>query len=152
MNYGMNIKVRSENCQINGTRESADNAKAMAAKTGELDFTQSEAVNSATLSLKTGDTEQIYYFETTIKNLDEQPTNVSLYLKSIPNTKFGLGVASPSNSYHVFNAAQQDVCIVRNAFIKGSADEKYHDLKVVWFIRAAGSVTIDFTKLYLRYN
>lgn len=181
MNYSANVKIRSEDCTIIGTFPAeSENALPMSGKTGNLEesFSKSSAADDVTVQLittvpqdapegttaDTSATGQIYYFRTKIQNNDVQPTNVSLYLKSAPTkvngetpgasfSKFGIGVASPSNSYHTFTTSQTDVCIVRNAFIRGKNDEKYQNLYVDWFVRITdSSVKIDFTQLYLRYN
>lgn len=184
MSYSANIKVRSENCEIKGTYPAtSENHLPMSAKTGNLESSYvSEPVESVTVKLiesavdldsgveLPADTNydtanQIYYFRTKIDNNDVQPTNVSLYLKSVPTlvdestpgetfSQFGIGVASPSNSYHTYTSQQSDVCIVRNAFIRGMNDEKYETLYVDWFVRITDtSVKIDFNNnLYLRYN
>ena len=182
MNYSAKVSVRSENCSILGTfPATSENALPMSMKTGNLeasyDATAAEDVTVQLITslpqehpedaaIDTADTGEIYYFRTKIANNDLQPTNVSLYMKTAPTlvdgeapgdsfSKIGIGVVSPSNSYHTFTTTQSDVCIIRNAFIRGMNDEKYKTLYVDWFVRiySSSSVTIDFDdNLYLRYN
>ena len=180
MSYSATVKVRSENCSILGTfPANSENALPMSLKTGNLEASYVQtAAEYATVQLASmpqdapqgaaadsASTGQIFYFRTKIANNDTQPTNVSLYLKTAPSlvdgetpgasfSKIGIGVASPSNSYHTYTSPQTDVCIIRNAFVRGCNDEKYQTLYVDWFVRtySASSVKIDFDDLYIRYN
>ena len=150
--YLSDVQIRSEECEIIGTyAATAENSRSMADKTGVLAYDDT-SITTATIPAN-----QIWYFETVIANNNQtSSSNVSLYLKNIP-AGAGLGVAYPSNSYHVFTEAKQDVCIVRNAHIFGNQDDDYSKLKIDWFIKTDGnSVTVNFdnsnNQIYISYN
>ena len=160
MSYSADVVVRSNHCTITGTKAAAtENAKELSAKTGELVY-DTDVTSEVTVPAN-----QIWYFRTTIKNADSAPTNISLYLKSLPTkvggaspsasfAEFGFGVAVPSNSYRKYTTAQNDFYIVRNAYIYGADSEEGSDvLNVDWFIKT-GSASISFNPadLYLNYN
>ena len=148
MEYKADVNVRSEKCAIVGNyigvKDPDDNDK--------IKYTTAAGAS------QTVSGNDIKYFRTVIANTDPNPTNVSLYISSLPapsenNSAYGLGVASPSNSFHKYSAAQQNIYIVRNAYIAGESEGENGELYVDWFIKPNGnSVPITFSNLYLMYN
>lgn len=146
MNYTADLAVRSDNCSITG------NYLGTRGVNGKL-------IYSTTISnTQTIEAESIMYFRTVIANNASTPTNVSLYISTLPapvsGNAYGLGVAYPSSSYHKFSSQPDpDFYIIRNAYIAEKKNDEAGQLKVDWFIKTGESaVTIDFTKLYLMYN
>lgn len=148
MEYKADVNVRSESCAITGNYVGAPDAN----DNNKIKY--STAVSGAQSVSGDG----IKYYRTVIANTDVNPTNVSLYISSLPapnadNSAYGLGVASPSNSYHKYKAAQSDIYIVRNAYIAGKSEGENGELYVDWFIKPNGNtVKINFNHLYLMYN
>ena len=158
--YNAEIALRSENCAITTYYSNSIGA----ASDGKIiyydeypypDSNDPEA--SSTVTVPAGER---VYFKTVIENLDVNGTNVSLYISQIPESApggtIGLGVATPSNTYHTYSAQQTDVYIIRNAFVHGyvaDAEEDYFTV-VEWFVRnnTASDITVDLSKLYLMYN
>ncbi|MEE3492258.1 hypothetical protein [Ruminococcus sp.] len=144
MEYRADAAVRSQNCSIKGTYAgTVTNGAITYDKTNSLSGTQSVS----------GD---IKYFLTEIENADPAPTNISLFIGSLPAASsdyYGLGVAVPSNSYRKISSAQTDYYIIRNAYINGFKDGHNGELTVEWFIRPEGN-TVDFNvnNLYIMYN
>ena len=148
MQYQADAAIRSEKCQIfknyEGVKDPNDNNK--------LKYT-TEVTGSQSISGT-----ELKYFRTVIINPDENATNVSLYISSMPGSSdsdnpYGMGVASPSNSYHKYPSSQSDVYIVRNAYIDGVKDGVNGELIVDWFIKPNGNtISINLSGLYLMYN
>ena len=144
--YSADLTVRSENCGLSHTKGSVSNgAITYNALTGEEAETKSIRVNA----------NSIQYFRTTVTNYDVNATNISLYIESLPaaDNEYGLGIATPSNTYRTFTEAQTQVCILRNAYVKGEQYGTKGQLAIEWFIKTSGTaVTVDLDDLYLMYN
>lgn len=170
MHYKSDVRVRSENCEIVGTYKAADVSSPQI--NGKWDFSDTTAYTGE----QTISANSIQYFKTVVKNLDTAPSNISLYIKSLPAKvngsapaagstfeTFGLGVGYPSNSYHKYSTSQSDIYIARNAYI-GGKDSNEEEIYFIWFIKTGSkSVTVDLTpydpenptascNLYISYN
>ena len=156
--FDADIAMRSENCTIKTYMSNSINS----ASDGKIIYAENQTTGTVTVSAG-----ERVYFKTDIENQDSSGTNVSLYISEIPSTvggsdpgsssfsSIGLGVATPSNTYHTYTTKQTDVYIIRNAFVHGNdgSDEEY-TTTVEWFVRNYGSsdVVIDLDKLYIMYN
>lgn len=156
MSYVSDVQVRSEKCAIIGTFPATENAISDASlRTGNLVYNTDDLSNAITTASVPAN--RIYYFRTVIANNDETASsNISLYLKDFP-ANASLGVAYPSNSYHSYSAAAQDVNIVRNAHIFGNMNDDYSKLTIDWFVKTGDTaVTVNFNptnnEIYISYN
>ena len=156
--FNADIAMRSENCTIKTYKSNSINVSS----DGKITYDEVETTGNVTVNPG-----ERVYFKTDIENQDSVGTNISLYISEIPSTvggsdpgvssfsAIGLGVATPSNTYHTYTAKQSDVYIIRNAFVHGNdgSDEEY-TTTVEWFVRNYGSsdVVIDLDKLYIMYN
>lgn len=143
-------KIRAENCEIHtfvGSKvQDANN----------VDFGKILYGDNANTTEQTITEGNVGYYKTVITNNSEiNDTVVSLYLASLTaagdSTTYGLGVASPTNTYRNFNTTKADIHIIRNAYISNENGKR--ELSVEWFIKCGtGSVTFNPSNVYLMYN
>lgn len=153
MSYSADIQVRSESCTL---------VSHLGTSTNGL-ITYDNATYNTTYTVGAN---SIKYFKTIISNSSDYSSNVSLFISALPTsvdggtvsssstfTSFGLGVAYPSNSYRTYTTLQEDLYIVRNAYIEGKSDGANGEISIEWFIKTGSStVTVDLSKLYIMYN
>ena len=139
MHYGAELTVRSQNCSITHSVGSVTK--------GAISYTAWNG--SSTVTVEAGN--KIQYFKTTVTNSDPNPTNISLYISSLPACS--LGVATPSNTYRTFAEAQTHIYILRNAYIEPLKDGTPGMREIEWFVKTSDTaVTIDLSNVYLMYN
>ncbi|MBQ8538246.1 MAG: hypothetical protein IJ433_01185 [Ruminococcus sp.] len=141
--------IRAEKCEINTFVGSKDQ-NANSDNFGKINY-NNEAVDDQVIS-----NGEVGYYKTVITNNSEiYDTVVSLYLASLSatgdSTTYGLGVASPTNTYRNFNTTKADIHIIRNAYISNENGKR--ELSVEWFIKCGtGEVRFNPSDIYLMYN
>lgn len=102
--------------------------------------------------------EELVYFKTVVTNKSPKyDTNISLYLKtlSISGGSADIAVIYPTNTYRTYSVTQNDLHIVRNAYIsvKNQAETDTGTLTIEWFVKCdSGSANFNVNDLYLMYN
>lgn len=146
--------LRSESCTIK-TYKGVKITDSTSTKYGLVDYETTEVANGTAQIIKEGET---VYFKTVVENTSEDyDTNVSLFLKTftVNSNIASVGVAVPTNSYRTFSSNQNDLSIVRNAFVKKyvKTDSAPGELSIEWFVKCdSGQVSFYPRDLYLAYN
>lgn len=98
------------------------------------------------------------YYRTIVQNSSEvlNPSNISLYIADFP-ANCSIGVQEPSNTFRTYTTAQQDLAIVRNAYVKTYVATDVDGpgrLYIDWFVvnNTTAPKSIDITGVYLVYN
>lgn len=96
------------------------------------------------------------YFKTVITNNNTSyDANISLYLKNLTiNTSADVAIIYPTNTYRTFTSNQQDLHLVRNAYVEAKDTKSgTGEITVEWFIRCAeGTASFDADDIYIMYN
>ena len=155
MQYQTNLSIRSENCTI------AQKIGRAEAVSGKIQYDDPWTAGDTSITVTAGTTQ---YFLATITNHSEYATNISLYIKKLPHwgagesaptltDSFGMGVAAPSNTYRKYSEAQENIYILRNAYIEPLKNETPGTLEIEWFIKAGEEdVTVNLDDVYIMYN
>ena len=145
INYTAENVIRSENCSFTtylGTKNTSGE------NIGKINYDTEHTVTGVQKVDITG----VIYFKTKIENASDYPTDVSLYISSMPASI--VAVAYPSNSVRTVSSAQSDYYIVRNAYVSvlDHSIKNSGELTVEWFLKASQGTEVDLSGLYLTYN
>lgn len=155
MSYDTSYSIRSENCTYAthvGTFWTYDDTH-KDHFTGYIDYHESSTTEDQYIA--SGDRA---YFRTIIQNSPEvqYPSNISLYIADFPSN-CSIGVQAPSNSFRSYTEDQQDLAIVRNAYVKKYVATDVDGpgrLYIDWFVvnNSNAQKKIELSKVYMVYN
>lgn len=152
MSYGFTGKVRSENCTMSTFKgeKLTDSTKGEGEYVNQIRYEIQPSTEIVTVPA--GETQ---YFKTEIINQDtDSASDISLYIKSLPACT--LAITYPGNSVRKFSAEQNDLYIIRDAYVKQKNNADVNGpgkLEIDWFVIAGNSsVTVNLGDLYLLYN